>query len=379
MRPLRGNAATKILLVLAVLGAGAYAALVGTRREALVTTVQQGRAVDGVAGSVVVYADKDLQELRIEGAGRVVDCARLEPGVAVRAGDLLVKLDTTELERAQADARRRYEIDRELLRIRTEKNTDLAQARQNLENVRRLHELGNASTENVNAAQRALDAVLTAQTEAAFQARIEAENLARAEEAHKLELKRMMVVAPVDGMIESARVSVGALVNAGATVGAFYANERIVAARISEEDIAKVKIGDPAKVNLLSLPGRDFEARVSKILPFADPETRRYTVYLEIKAELADLRPNSTGEVTITVGSRDRVALVPRRAIFNGVGGITVAVVKSGRVERRQVEIGYRALNTAEVVKGLAPGEQVVVENPDQFRDGQNVRVQALR
>lgn len=375
MRHLRGNAVTKVLLVLAVLGGAAYAVLVGARDEALVAEVQQGTAVDAVAGSVVVHADKDLQELRIEGAGRVVECARLEPGVPVRQGDLLLKLDTSDLDRAMAENRRRYEADRELLRIRNEKNTDLAVARLNLENVRRLHELGNASTDNVNSAQRALDAVLTAQAEAEFHARKEAENFARAEEAHELHLKKMMVVAPVDGMIESARVTVGTLVNGGAVVGSFYANERVVVAKISEEDIAKVKLGDPAKVQLLTFPGREFEARVVKLFPFADAETRRYDVYLGVKANPAELRPNSTGEVTITVGTHDRVPLVARRAIFNGA---FVFAVKDGRVERRQVEIGYRGLNAAEVTKGLAAGDLVIVEELDQFRDGQRVRVKRV-
>jgi RND family efflux transporter MFP subunit len=368
----RGNVATKILLVLAVLGAGAYVAVVGSRSEALVATVQKGRAVDAVAGSVVVHADKDLQELRIEGSGRVVECARLEPGTTVKAGDVLVKLDTTEMERGHADARRRYEADRELLRIRNEKNRDLELARQNLENTRRLHELGNASTESVNAAQRAVDAVLTAQAEADFHARLEAENFARAEEAHALQLKRMTVIAPADGVIEGARVAVGALVSSGATVGTFYAKERIVVAKISEEDIAKVKLGDPARVQLLTFPGREFDAKVIKLFTFADAETRRYDVYLEVKADPSELRPNSTGEVTITVGMHDQVPLVPRRAIFNGA---YVYAVRDGRVDRRQVEIGYRGLNSAEVTKGLTVGDQVIVEDLDQFRDGQRVRV----
>ena len=365
-----GNIIPKVLLVLVLLGAGAYAVRTGFRETAIVAEVQQGIAVDAVPGSVVVHADKDLQELKIEGSGRVVECSRLDVGGSFSKGEVLVRLDTTELERGFAEAKRRYESEREILRIRTERNTDLAVAKQNLDNVRRLHELGNASTDNVNAAQRVLDAILTAQAEVDFNSRREAEAFARLAEAHELQLRKMTVVAPAAGIVEGVRVNVGTLVSGGATVATFYANERVVLAKISEEDIAKVKLGDPAKVQLLTFPGKNFPARVVKTLPFADAETRRYSVFLDVQAEPGQLLPNSTGEVTITVGTHVNVPLVPRRAIFNGS---VVYVVKDGRVERRLIEVGYRGLIEAEVTKGLAAGETVIVEDLDQFRAGQRV------
>lgn len=365
-----GNIILKVLLVLVLLGAGAYAVRTGFRETAIVAEVQQGIAVDAVPGSVVVHADKDLQELKIEGSGRVVECSRLDVGGSFSKGEVLVRLDTTELERGFAEAKRRYESEREILRIRTERNTDLAVAKQNLDNVRRLHELGNASTDNVNAAQRVLDAILTAQAEVDFNSRREAEAFARLAEAHELQLRKMTVVAPAAGIVEGVRVNVGTLVSGGATVATFYANERVVLAKISEEDIAKVKLGDPAKVQLLTFPGKNFPARVVKTLPFADAETRRYSVFLDVQAEPGQLLPNSTGEVTITVGTHVNVPLVPRRAIFNGS---VVYVVKDGRVERRLIEVGYRGLIEAEVTKGLTAGETVIVEDLDQFRAGQRV------
>ena len=216
-----GNIIPKVLLVLVLLGAGAYAVRTGFRETAIVAEVQQGIAVDAVPGSVVVHADKDLQELKIEGSGRVVECSRLDVGASFSKGEVLVRLDTTELERGFAEAKRRYESEREILRIRTERNTDLAVAKQNLDNVRRLHELGNASTDNVNAAQRVLDAILTAQAEVDFNSRREAEAFARLAEAHELQLRKMTVVAPAAGIVEGVRVNVGTLVSGGATVATF--------------------------------------------------------------------------------------------------------------------------------------------------------------
>jgi multidrug efflux pump subunit AcrA (membrane-fusion protein) len=52
-----------------------------------------------------------------------------------------------------------------------------------------------------------------------------------------------------------------------------------------------------------------------------------------------------------------------------------VFVVKDGRVQVREVEAGFRALNEVEIVSGLKQGEFVIVEQVDLFRDGDRVRV----
>ena len=366
-----GNVALKLLAIPVLLGGAAFAVLASFRAPAVVEEVRLGKAVDAVPGSLEVHADMDLQELKIEGSGRVVDRRALEPSRQFRQGDVLLQLDTTEIERAISEARRNYDSVKQRARIASERNTEEAAARKRLEDARRMFELGNASEEDVKAAERALDSILTNQALAEFALRKAAADLVSAEAAHKIQLRKMQVVAPMDGMIEGVRVNIGALVSGGATVATFYANDRVVQARISEEDIARVKPGDPARVRLLSYPDQEFSARVGKILPFVDPVTRRYSVYLDVDARPEQLKPHSTGEVTITVGEHDQVPLIPRRAIFNGN---FVFVVRNGRIEKREIGLGFRGLNQAEVNRGLEPGDSVIVEDLEQFRDGQRVR-----
>lgn len=374
----QGNVIAKLLLVLVLLAGGAYVALRGFREPVIVAKVRRATAVDAVPGSVVVHADKDLQELTIEGSGRVVECARLEPGKSFHKGEILLRLDTSELERAMAEKKRQFASSRALAKIVDNRDLEKQLAERALENARKLFALDGGAAEDVNRAQRALDTVRREIEVAEFTARKDAKDHEEANATFELQLKKMTVVAPADGMVVGTPVNVGTLVSSGQVVGTFYSNDRVVVAKISEEDIAKVKDGDLARVQLLTFPGEDFDARVIKRLPFADAETRRYDVYLEVKADLMRLLPNSTGEVTITVGTHDNVPLIPRRALFTGNNGPMVSVVKGGRVERRTVEVGYRALDVAEVTKGLDPGEEVIVDpNPDQFGDGQHVRVTA--
>jgi RND family efflux transporter MFP subunit len=191
-------------------------------------------------------------------------------------------------------------------------------------------------------------------------------------EALELLLQKKTITAPFDGTVKDAMVWKGALIDQGATVATIYSNLRVVAAQISEEVISKVKIGDRAKVRLLSFPDEQFDATVLRMVPIADPDTQRYTVHLDVAADLEKLIPYSQGEVTIIVAERDDQPLIPRRALMPGN---TVFVVKHGRVERRRVEVGFVGLNLVEVAKHLEPGELVIVEELEQFRGGQRVRV----
>jgi len=120
-----------------------------------------------------------------------------------------------------------------------------------------------------------------------------------------------------------------------------------------------------------------YDAKTVKILPTAEAETQRYIVHLDVdvrgKTDL--LVPGLTGEVSIVVGERDAQALVPRRAVF----GSGVYVVQDGRVKRRKVELGYVSLNIVEVTKGLQPGELVIVEDIDKYRENDRVTAEVVK
>jgi RND family efflux transporter MFP subunit len=372
-----GNAVLKLVLVLAVLAGGVVAVMFGLRPVATVDVVTRDVAVDAVPGSVEVVAEKGLQTLRIEGAGRVVDAKALDPGESFKQDDVLLTLDTTELDRIRDEKKREYDAAKAEFAAANTNNSAEAVAQKAVTDMERLFKAERASREDVAKAERELQAV---QNKLAVE-KLRREKLDADFEAfaagHKIQEDKMKVVAPMAGMIEGAMVAPGTLVTSGTTVATFYPTERHVLAKVSEEDFAKIELGDPARVRLLSVPQREFDAKVSKILPFADPETRRFTVYLDLilnaEADKALLRPGSTGEVTITTDRHENVPLVPSGAI---TFGNVVYVVKDGRVERRQIEVGFRGLITAEVIKGLEPGEYVIVERIDQFRDGQRVKIE---
>ncbi len=371
-----GNLLIKLGVVLVLVAAGIAAAFIGFRETAIVAAVKLGPAVQAVSGSVEVHADHGLTPIQSEASGRVVWVSpSLDPGKSFRKGDELVKLDTRDLQRGIDDARRNHENARARREIVRRNNPELQVAQRALENLERLQQRGEVSDEDVARQRRAVAQIETQLKLADFDAEAGEAGFKSQMEASDLALERMTIRAPADGSTEKVFVTEGSLIGHGATVATFYFKERVVIAKIGEESFGQVRLGQPARVRLLIYGSQEFDATVSKILPFADEQTQRYTVWLDIDLPPEKLIPNSTGEVTITVGERPNQPLVPRRAVLNNEH---VWVVKGGRVEKRPVEIGFQGLNLAEVRKGLAPGELVIVENLERFRDGQRVTIEQV-
>jgi RND family efflux transporter MFP subunit len=315
--------------------------------------------------------------LKSEADGRVAWCEALIVGKSFKQGDELMRLDTEDLQREIKQAESDYLAATERRKIELKNDPRLQLAQKALDESTRYHDRREISDQDFDKAKREFEAVKT---------KLELENFDQvraktafetAQATQKRLLEKMAPRAPVDGTVQGINVYPGALISKGATIATYYATTRDVVAKISEDSAGKLAVGQRAKVRLLNYGAREFDATVKVVLPFADAETQRYTAYLAVDpAALAPekLIPFGTGEVTITVGERANAPLVPRRALFSGRDGFCVYVVKDGRVEKRKVEVGFVGLNLAEIRKDLEAGEQVIVSDLEQFRDGQRVR-----
>lgn len=359
-----------LILVLAVGGYFVFRNLQPTARVKLAT---RDTAVDAVTGSVTVFADRGIRPLPSEVAGRVVSC-NIDPNSSFKKGDVLVSLDTKELERQEAETKRRYKAEKERADFILKKNPEKKVAVERLENARRLQRLGSVSDEEVKAAERAVEAIESKLGLAEIDDRKAEADYEAAMEGFKLLREKMEIRAPFDGTIEGALTWEGALINAGQPVATAYSRDRVVAAKIGEESFGRVRVGQIARLRLLKYGSQTFDAVVSKLLPTAD-ESQRFTVHLDVKIKPEMLEHGMTGEVTITIDSRPDAVTIPRRALFDGNKAF---IVKNGRVQRRELETGYVALNKVEVRKGLDAGEAVILDNLEMFRDGQSVRTEVV-
>jgi membrane fusion protein, copper/silver efflux system len=119
----------------------------------------------------------------------------------------------------------------------------------------------------------------------------------------------------------------------------------------------------PGKSVKVSLPngGTTFQAKVSDILPQFDPVTRTLKVRLEAANPGYALKPDMFVDVDLPM-SLPPVITVPEDAVLDSGLRKTVFVEReTGFFEPREVETGRRIGNRVEIVKGLTPGERIVL------------------
>lgn len=363
----------KSFLAAGLLILGGWAIVYFMRPVALVEPVVRERAINAVPGSVTIYAEYQM-ELKSEIAGRVAR-SELDPGRVVRKGDFLVALDTVGLELEIQQTESDFQAHKQRIAVGSSLKLELDNARDELANKERLAKLGSLSESELTRQQRL---VKQAEQKVALE---EVENRQKSEtfdntlKVKRRQLEKMTFLAPFDGVISVVYARPGDLIAANAPIATLISTSRTVEAKISEENFSGIQVGQKASVRFLGYGNQLYGASVVKKLPTADPETQRYIVHLSVDLPIEKLVPGLTGEVTIVIGERAAATVVPRRALR----GNEIFVVNGGRVELRKVQLGYMALNKVEVLAGLKAGEQVIVEELDQFQAGGRVRSKSIK
>jgi len=358
----------KILLPLAAVGGGIYFAFQGLAPEAVVTKPIRGIAPNVVKGNVRVMAEK-LSELKSEEGGRIVS-SNLKLGTTVEEGDLLVQLDSSDIELQIEREQLNLEAAKELAQQESAEARALNTAKKNFDTAQ-LDFDGGFITESqldaykveVNALEEALERVTN--------------NNARAisgyeNELKRLELKRsrMTLRSPIAGIVYRILSYKGDLIGREQTIAYIASLNMLVEARVSEEDFADLEIGQPAAVGFLGFDGEAFEAKIERMIRVADDTTQRYPVFLEVAIDQKRLSHGLTGDTSITVDERENALLIPKKAVNGG----SVFVVESGVAKIKELTLGYSSLTFIEVLDGLTEADQVIIENLAMFRDGQRVR-----
>jgi RND family efflux transporter MFP subunit len=365
----------KVALSIAVLAAIATGVVMYLRPTAKVETVISGDAVDAKPGSVVVKEEYSM-DMKSEVAGRVLkDGYKLKIGLPVKEGDLLVHLDTGDIQIEIEQVQNTYESSKQRIAVGSAATFTLETAQSDFINTERLFKMGQISDSDYQKARRAVE---TIKQQLALEKVINEENLKTDENTLKTkqrQMEKMTITSPFEGVVSAVFAHPGDLISPGSPIVTLITTSRLVQAKISEEDFAKIKRGQKATVIFLPYGEFIYNGTVTEPLPTADPETQRRLVDLEITdIEPDKLVPGITGEVTIVVDTHHAQAIIPRRALFNQ----SVYVVKDGVVELRRVKTGFLWLRGAEITDGLKPGEQVIVEDLETFRDGDRVRVEEL-
>ena len=143
---------------------------------------------------------------------------------------------------------------------------------------------------------------------------------------------------------------------------------------VRPRDAARIQVGDPARVYVVSMGERLIAGKVLKKEGFATTRNERYgtktpegnlkeiSITIELDQQPEGMRPGGTVRAEIDSVLKPEAVLLPLWALeeeHDGHGFVTLA---SG--ERRAVEIGLGSATHGEVTKGLSGGEVLVVGSP---------------
>ena len=170
-----------------------------------------------------------------------------------------------------------------------------------------------------------------------------------------------------------------------------------VRVEISELELARIKIGQPAQIKLDAFPQQTFTGEVTRISPAADATTRLIPVEVTIpngerligRGLLARVNFTRQGEQSIIIPKTAIQVSSNKAQIQNAKSDqadvnvaqnqATIFVLQrtgeQAKVIARQVKLGKRANSQIEIISGLEPGEEFVVRSGGNLEDGDQVRL----
>jgi RND family efflux transporter MFP subunit len=339
-----------------------------------VEKVARGTAISAVYGTVRIEPAFVIH-VRALNAGFIrlaeaLSAGRGAVGKGVAKGELLATIadETTarQLKQAQAD----LQAAEEQARLELPSSEPLKIAEANVQRLEKLTSLSNVPAVDYEKAKseanRLRDALKTEQIERTRNL----EALSAALRKLEAQMKTSEIRSPMDGILSGLQVIDGELVADGNELLTVSSRNNYVRGEVNEEDVGEVKLGMKAMLQMYAYRTRQLTAKVTSIVPAADPETQRYTVVLDLENPPDNLMAGMTGEMNIITGRHEGALLLPTRALLVD----QVLVIKHGTVSKRTVRAGYRTLDFAEALDGVEEGAHVVVSDQDKLRPGQFVR-----
>jgi HlyD family secretion protein len=361
-----------------------------------VTKVVEGPVVSAFYSTGTVEPVREYS-IRASLAGTLSDL-KVDKGTAVKAGDELATVIEPALQ--YAFDRANAELNEKLARadetnspVLKEIDARISATEEMLQIARREQKRVTDLIERSSGSQQDLDRAM----DRVKQMWSELESFKSQREIRRLELQREVEVAraqvntarwnldqqvlraPIDGVVLDRPLSQGtrvAINDRVMRIAMIDPDSLIMRAAVDEEDIVRVRVDDAAgnpqvvQMSLYAFPGRTFTGRVAQIYPQADTERRTFEVDVRFDQRIDRLQPGMTGELAFVLGEKSIARVIPSQAVQNGA----VYVVKHNKLEKREVQLGIRGVDRAEVIAGLDADDLVVISPAASIAPGTKVR-----
>jgi RND family efflux transporter MFP subunit len=190
------------------------------------------------------------------------------------------------------------------------------------------------------------------------------------------------VYAPFDGVITARNTDIGDLINSGSSSGVktdlFHIaqpGKLRVYVNVPEEYSQGIKSGMTADLSLAEFPGRKFKGQLVRTADAINMTTRTLLIEIDVENPSGTLLTGSYAEVHLAVPTQTSTFLIPVNTLLFRTEGLRVGVVKGGKVVLTAVTPGHDFGNDIEIVSGLKPDDQIIVNPPDSIVSGQQVQI----
>jgi HlyD family secretion protein len=190
------------------------------------------------------------------------------------------------------------------------------------------------------------------------------------------QLSYTSVTSPIDGVVLSRDVQMGDAVSSILVLGSTATlvmtlgdtHEVYVKGKVDESDIAKVYMNQAARIKVQSFPSKTFAGRVTKIAPLGveKDNVTTFEVWISIDNPGGELKANMTANAEIVLEEHKNVLTIPEQAVIydkdrNASVWVPDAHGKDGH-RIVGVKVGLSNGSRIEVLSGLKPGDQVVLQ-----------------
>lgn len=353
-----GLVGIKFMQISSLIKMGEAAAKSGPPPEVVGTTVAAPAAWENSIPTVGNVAVARGVAVSSEAAGKVT-AIRFDSGQPVRAGQVLVELDTS-VERAQLAS---VTARKELATVSTERSRQLANSAA----------ISKAQLDNDEAQLKTTAADL-----AALQAQID----------------RKTIRAPFSGRVGIRSINLGQYLNPGTTITTLESLEGIyVDFSLPQQELANVRVGTPVVITFSDKPG-ELKGAVAAVDPGIDPITRSIKLRASVTAGQGkdELRPGMFVKVAVAVGVPKPVVVAPTVAVVRASYGDSVFVVedkvddkgavvkgedgKPQKMARQQfVRLGAQRGDFVAILDGVKAGQELVTEGAFKLRNKSGVVV----
>jgi RND family efflux transporter MFP subunit len=191
------------------------------------------------------------------------------------------------------------------------------------------------------------------------------------------------VEAPIAGVVTRRNTDVGALITAGSGQGrelfdVAQVNPLRVFVSVPQANSTSIRAGISAYLQLREYPGQKFNGKVVRTSDAIDPATRTLLTEIDVPNPDGHLLPGSFAEVHFSVPVQVTRISVPINALLFRAEGPRAAVVgPDNKIHLKPISIGRDFGTKVEILGGLDPNDQIVVNPADSLEEGQQVNVKA--